>query len=72
VSREADNKERVARRIPTGEDRERLLRALKRDLIAAANEPTSELSLEEVRKKGLLAVLRTLAEKKSIKPGFDS
>jgi hypothetical protein len=65
------SKERVARRISTGEDRQRLLLSLKRDLIAAANRPTSELSLEEVRKKGLLAVLRKLAGKKSIKPRFD-
>jgi hypothetical protein len=71
MGRELDNHERIARRIQTGEDRQRLLHALKRDLIAAANGPTSELSLEEVRKKGLLAVLRKLAGKKSVKPRFD-
>jgi hypothetical protein len=70
VSRELENKERVARRIPTGDDRQRLLHALKRELIAAANGPASGLSLEEVRKKGLLGALRKLAGKKSIK-SFD-
>jgi hypothetical protein len=39
-------------------------------LIEAANRPTRELSLEEVRKNGLLAVLRKQAGKKSIK-SFD-
>jgi hypothetical protein len=52
-------------------DREQRLRSLKQELIAAANAPTMDLSLEEVRKKGLLAVLQKLAGKKSIKPSFD-
>jgi hypothetical protein len=71
MSRELDNKERVARRTLSGEDRQRLLHSLKRDLIAAANGPRSELSLGEVSMKDLLAVLRKQAGKKSIKPSFD-
>ena len=72
MSRELDNdKHRVARRIMTGEDRSRLLQDLKRELVAAAGAPTHRLSLEEVQKKGLLAVLGKLAVKKSIKPSFD-
>jgi hypothetical protein len=67
----SSNKRRVARRVPTGEDRSRLLRDLKRELVAAADAPTHRLCLEEVQKKGLLAVLRKLAVKKSIKPSFD-
>jgi hypothetical protein len=71
MRKELDDEKGVAYRILTGEERQRLLRALKRDLIAAANGPSSELSLQEVREKGLLAVLRKLAGKKSIKLSFD-
>jgi hypothetical protein len=72
VSGELDNsKHRAARRIAAGEDRRHLLHALKRELVTAANAPTHELSLKEVQKKGLLAVLRKLVVKKSIKPSFD-
>jgi hypothetical protein len=72
VSREPNSKEHVARRILIGEDRQRLLQALERDLIAAVDGPTIDLSMGEVRKEGLLAVLRKLAVKKPIKPSFDS
>jgi hypothetical protein len=71
MSRELDKKERGALRVPTSEDRQRRLNALKRELIAAANGPASDLSMEDVRKKGLLAVLRKLAGRTSIKPSFD-
>jgi peptidase E len=67
MSEERVDKEGVTGSAPTGEDRQRRLRTLKRKLIAAAGGPTRELSLEEVRKKGLLAVLRKQAGKKSIK-----
>ena len=40
------------------QDKERRLHALEQDLIAATKGPTIKLSLAEVRKKGLLAVLR--------------
>jgi antitoxin ParD1/3/4 len=40
------------------QDKERRLHSLEQDLIAAAKGPMIELSLAEVRKKGLLAVLR--------------
>jgi len=66
MSKELGNEQGTAQCIPTGEERQRLLRALKRDLVAASNGPSGELSLEEVRQKGLLAVLRKLARKKSI------
>jgi hypothetical protein len=71
MSRELDKKERVALRVPTGEDRQRRLNALKRELIAAAKGPASNLSMEDVRKKGRLAVLRKLAGRTSIRPSFD-
>jgi hypothetical protein len=48
-------------------DCEHRLRALKRELIAAALVPSTELSMEEVRKKGVLTVLRKLTDKNSIK-----
>jgi hypothetical protein len=70
MRKELDDEKGVAYRVLTGEERQRLLRALKRGLIAAANGPSSELSLQEVRERGLLAVLRKLAGKKSIK-SFD-
>jgi antitoxin ParD1/3/4 len=40
------------------QDKERRLHSLEHDLIAATKGPTIKLSLTEVRKKGLLAVLR--------------
>jgi len=43
------------------QDKERRLHALEQDLIAASKETTIELSLTEVREKGLLAVLRDQA-----------
>jgi len=46
------------------QDKERRLHSLEQDLIAAAKGPTIELSLTEVREKGLLAVLRKQAGKK--------
>jgi antitoxin ParD1/3/4 len=46
------------------QDKERRLNSLEQDLIAAAKGPTIQLSLAEVRKKGLLAVLRKQAGKK--------
>ncbi|MFY9680219.1 MAG: type II toxin-antitoxin system ParD family antitoxin [Candidatus Sulfotelmatobacter sp.] len=46
------------------QDKERRLHSLEQDLIASAKGPTIELSLTEVRKKGLLAVLRKQAGKK--------
>ena len=46
------------------QDKERRLHSLEKELIAAANGPIIELSLTEVRKKGLLAVLRKQAGKK--------
>jgi antitoxin ParD1/3/4 len=46
------------------QDKERRLHSLEQDLIAAAKGPMIELSLTEVRKKGLLAVLRKHAGKK--------
>jgi antitoxin ParD1/3/4 len=46
------------------QDKERRLYSLEQDLIAAAKGPTIALSLAEVRKKGLLAVLRKQAGKK--------
>jgi antitoxin ParD1/3/4 len=39
------------------EDKERRLRNLEHDLISAANGPKIELSVDEIRKKGLLKVL---------------
>lgn len=46
------------------QDKERRLHSLEQDLIAAAKGPMIELSLTEVRKNGLLAVLRKQASKK--------
>jgi antitoxin ParD1/3/4 len=46
------------------QDKERRLHSLEEDLIAAAKGPMIELSLTEVRKKGLLAVLRKHTGKK--------
>lgn len=46
------------------QDKERRLNSLEQDLIAAAKGPTIQLSLTEVRTKGLLAVLRKQAGKK--------
>ena len=40
------------------QDKERRLRDLEGDLAAAAKGPTIEVSLSEVRKKGLVAALR--------------
>lgn len=40
------------------QDKERRLRDLESDLVAAAKGPTIEVSLSEVRKKGLVAALR--------------
>jgi uncharacterized sporulation protein YeaH/YhbH (DUF444 family) len=68
MTEQRSDKESIARRTLMSQDRERQLNALKRDLIAAANGPSSELSMEEVRKKGLLAVLRKQARKKPVKP----
>jgi hypothetical protein len=48
----------------TGLDKDRRLHPLEQDLIAAVKAPTIELSLAEVRKKGLLAVLRKQAGRK--------
>lgn len=45
-------------------DKERRLHSLEQDLIAAAKGPMIKLPLSEVRKKGLLAVLRKEAGKK--------
>jgi hypothetical protein len=71
VSSELNGKQGSARRTPTGEDRERQLRALKRKLIEAAIAPSSNFSLEDVHKNDLFAVLRRLAGKNSNKPSFD-
>ena len=49
---------RICRRELIRQDRAQRLRSLKKDLIAAADQPTTNLDLTEVRKKGLLAVLR--------------
>jgi antitoxin ParD1/3/4 len=46
------------------QDKERRLHSLEQDLIAAAKGPMIKLSLTEVRKKGLLAVLRKQAGKR--------
>ena len=46
------------------QDKERRLHSLEQDLIAAAKGPMIKLSLTEVRKKGLPAVLRKQAGKK--------
>jgi antitoxin ParD1/3/4 len=46
------------------QDKERRLHSLEQELIAASNAPTIELSMTEVRKRGLLAVLRKHAGKK--------
>ncbi len=43
------------------QDKERRLHSLEQELIAAAKGPKIELSLNEVRKKGLIAVLRSQA-----------
>ncbi len=40
------------------QDKERRLHSLEQDLIAAANGPRIELAVDEIRKKGLVAVLR--------------
>jgi antitoxin ParD1/3/4 len=40
------------------QDKERRLHALEQDLIAAAKGPKIELSLAEIRRKGLVAALR--------------
>jgi hypothetical protein len=40
------------------QDKERRLHSLEQDLVAATRAPTIALSMAEVRKKGLLAVLR--------------
>jgi antitoxin ParD1/3/4 len=40
------------------QDKERRLRDLEQELIAAAKGPKVELSVADIRKKGLLAVLR--------------
>jgi len=40
------------------QDKERRLSALERDLIAAVKGPKIELSVSEIRKKGLIAALR--------------
>ena len=45
-------------------DKERRLHSLEQELIAATKAPTIELSMAEVRKKGLLAVLRKQAGKR--------
>ncbi len=46
------------------QDKERRLHSLEQELIAAAKGPKIELSLNEVRKKGLIAVLRSQAGRK--------
>ena len=46
------------------QDKERRLHSLEQELIAAAKGPTIKLSLAEVRKKGLLAVLRSQASRR--------
>jgi antitoxin ParD1/3/4 len=46
------------------QDKGRRLHSLEQDLIAATKAPTIKLSMTEVRKKGLLAVLRKQAGKK--------
>jgi antitoxin ParD1/3/4 len=46
------------------QDKERRLNSLEQDLLAAAKGPMIKLSLSEVRKKGLLAVLRKEAGRK--------
>jgi len=71
MSGEPGNNEPVARCVPTGGERRRLLRSIRRNLIAAPNGPGSELYMEEVRKKYLLAAPRKQAGKKSTKPRFD-
>jgi len=43
------------------QDKERRLHSLEQDLIAAAKGPTIRISLAEVRRKGLLSVLRKQA-----------
>ena len=42
-------------------DKERRLHSLEQDLLAAVRGPKIELSLSEIRKKGLLATLRSHA-----------
>ena len=46
------------------QDKERRMYSLEQELLAAVKAPTIELSLTEVRKKGLLAVLRKQAGKR--------
>jgi hypothetical protein len=57
MAKEQADKESVAPE-RVRQDRDRLLRSIKKDLIAAAGQPTTALDMAEVRKKGLLAVLR--------------
>ena len=58
------NKECVPCRELADQGKERRMRSLEQDLIAAAKGPTIKLSLTDIRKKGLLAVLRNQASKK--------
>jgi len=44
-------------------DRERRLRLLEKDLVAALNQPTVNLDMSKMRKKGLLAALRENKER---------
>jgi hypothetical protein len=57
--KEQSDKKSVARELAR-QDRARLLRSIKKDLIVAASQPMAALDMAEVRKKGLLAVLRGL------------
>ena len=45
-------------------DKERRLHSLEQDLLAAVRGPKIELSLSEIRKKGLLATLRSHASRR--------
>jgi hypothetical protein len=67
MTKQRCDKESVAREL-IRQDRARQLRSLKKDLIAAANQPMTSLDMTEVRKKGLLAFLQGIRPANSKPP----
>jgi|HubBroStandDraft_1064217.scaffolds.fasta_scaffold00003_151 hypothetical protein len=61
MTKDRSSTESIARRELTRPDNERRLRSLEQALIAAAKRPEIKLSLTEVKQKGLLAALSSLA-----------
>ncbi len=63
MTEQLTDKKRIANYLLSRQDKERRLYSLEQDLIAAAKGPKIELAVSQIRKRGLVAVLRSHTSK---------